>query len=90
METFMATCPKCGSSTSIDGASITVPGRGDVRERGLTATVYKKPTALVFRGAVTRTLTARICGQCGYVEFFVEDPSGLMAAVERDGHAHGS
>jgi hypothetical protein len=32
---------------------------------------YENPKALIFKGTHTGTLTAYICGQCGYTEMYI-------------------
>jgi hypothetical protein len=74
------TCQKCGSPTLIEGVRIIehVYGAGEV---DLSATVYKRPGAMLFKGEVSTPLTGRVCGNCGYVELFVADPQALLAAA---------
>ena len=77
------TCAKCSSSRLIDGVRILDSGqasRGD-----LTAAVYKKPAALIFKGEVTSKLVGRVCGSCGYVELYAEDPAALLDVARRVG-----
>ena len=35
---------------------------------------YEDPNALVFKGAKRTALYARVCGECGYAELYVENP----------------
>jgi predicted nucleic-acid-binding Zn-ribbon protein len=80
----MTTCPKCRSTDIIDEARIIDHGDHHSR-RDLAATVFKKPGAFIFKGAVSRPLTARVCASCGFVEFYVSDPKALhQAARERE------
>lgn len=80
----MASCPKCHATGIIDDAHIIDHGDHHTR-RDLSATVYKKPGAYLFKGAVSRPLTARVCASCGFVEFYVTDPRALLeASRERD------
>jgi hypothetical protein len=43
----------------------------------LTLVVYENPDALLFKGSNEGTLQARVCGECGYLELFLENPSEL-------------
>ena len=43
----------------------------------ITVSVYDHPEARVFKGAHTSTLRAQICGSCGSVESYVENPQEL-------------
>ena len=42
--------------------------------------VYENPEALIFKGTSMGTLNAWICGECGYVETYVENPEELYSA----------
>jgi hypothetical protein len=69
----------------IDGVRIIDHGNLD-KEYDLEATVYKRPGAMLFKGAVSTPLSARVCGNCGYVELFVANPQALLAAaIDRQG-----
>jgi hypothetical protein len=50
---------------------------------GLQAEVDEDPDALAFKGTHTGTLTASICGRCGYAELYVSNPAELLAAYRR-------
>jgi hypothetical protein len=70
-------CPKCQSTESIpdvrviDHAHLNQPME-------LSATIYTNPDAWVFKGPISHRFRARVCGSCGYTEFYVEDPRGLL------------
>ncbi len=76
----MNTCPKCNSTVLIDGVRI-LDRREKFAQDDLTVAVYKDPDAFLFKGEVKSELTARVCGNCGYVEFFATNPAELLAAV---------
>jgi hypothetical protein len=42
-----------------------------------------KPRARVFRGPVPHRLPSRICGECGFTEFFVDYPKYFLATRNR-------
>jgi rubrerythrin len=46
----------------------------------LTVHVYENPEAFFFKAASSGTLHAWICGECGYVETYVENPGELYSA----------
>ncbi len=75
-------CPKCGSSEVIpdvwiiDHAHCNIP-------MDLSATVYTNPDGWVFKGSISHRFKARVCGSCGYTEFYVDDPQGLLAIAKR-------
>lgn len=75
-------CAKCRSAKVIPRARII--DRGDYNVHAdLTVHVYENPEALIFRGTNAGTLTAWICGECGYVETYIENPGELYAAYLR-------
>lgn len=71
-------CGKCGSHRVIPNAKVI--SCADRAELGLVAVVARKPQAALFRGEVQTKLSARICGDCGYAEFFAEEPGVLLDA----------
>jgi predicted nucleic-acid-binding Zn-ribbon protein len=75
-------CPKCGSTEIIPDVRIIDHGHSNT-ELDLSATVYSRPEAWIFRGPVTHRFRAHVCGSCGYTEFYVEDPKGLLAAAKQ-------
>lgn len=75
-------CAKCGSTEVIpevriiDHAHLNQP-------MDLSATVYTNPEAWVFKGPISHRFRARVCGACGYTEFYVDDPQGLLTLAKR-------
>ena len=67
-------CPKCGSSKIIPRARVLAHGQysADVQ-----VVIYGNPDALIFTDPHYGRLMADICGECGRVEFRVEDPQEL-------------
>lgn len=43
----------------------------------LTLVIYENPDALIFKGSHEGTLYARVCGECGYTELFLDNPREL-------------
>ena len=74
-------CVKCGSNRFIDKVRL-MDQDGTYGEDDLAVTVYRKPDAMVFKGAVSHPVRPRVCGECGYLELYVEDPVGLLAESE--------
>lgn len=73
-------CAKCASDKVIPRA--TLVDRADYNiETNLVAKVYADPDAFLFKGAQRSEVVARICGQCGYVELYVENPEDLWESV---------
>jgi hypothetical protein len=72
-------CSKCKSPKVIPQARII--DRADYNvNTDLTIHVYENPEALIFKGASQGTLRARICGECGYVETYIDNPKELYSA----------
>ena len=63
---------------------VRVLDRGDsnIGVGDLGVLVYEDPNALVFKGAQKGTLYAQICGECGFAEFYLENPQELYAVVQ--------
>jgi predicted nucleic-acid-binding Zn-ribbon protein len=73
-------CAKCGSKVTVPNVRLIDRGESNI-SLDLSVAVYKHPDAWVFKGAVSHRLTARVCGECGYTEFYVENPQELLAAA---------
>ncbi|HEY9284132.1 MAG TPA: hypothetical protein VIP46_11820 [Pyrinomonadaceae bacterium] len=75
-------CAKCGSAKII--ARATVRDVGDYNVQGeLAVMLHENPDALIFKETFLSTLTARVCGECGYAELYADRPGALYAAHER-------
>ena len=42
--------------------------------------VVRNPEAVLFKGEVRAPLRAQICGECGYVELYAQNPGALWSA----------
>jgi predicted nucleic-acid-binding Zn-ribbon protein len=73
----MNNCPKCQSDKIIPDVQI-IDRAGHVIRLGVK--VFEHPEALVFKGAHAADLRSRVCGGCGYVESYVENPQELYSA----------
>ncbi len=71
-------CSKCGSTDVLNDIPVGVPDLTAV-----CALAFNKPAARVFKGPVAHRFLARVCGSCGFAEFYVEDPQGFMAVAKR-------
>jgi predicted nucleic-acid-binding Zn-ribbon protein len=69
-------CPKCQSTDIISNARPLDRGDGDFPHTAEVAT-YRNPGAFLFKGRQSTALTAWVCAQCGYVEFYACDPKAL-------------
>jgi predicted nucleic-acid-binding Zn-ribbon protein len=78
-----ATCPKCGSDEILLDVPV-VSSSDQFSAVPVSALVYNKPDAWIFKGPSPHRFVARICGGCGFAEFYVEDPKGLAATIKRN------
>lgn len=77
-------CPKCGSDKIIPRVRIIDRYDTDpTKKSDLELEVYQKPSAWIFKGTKAGALQASVCGACGYVELFVENPAELYAVYEQ-------
>jgi predicted nucleic-acid-binding Zn-ribbon protein len=75
------TCPKCGSHELIPDVQIIDHGHSNMR-MDLSATIFKHPDAVFFKGPVVHRFKALVCGQCGFTEFYVENAPQLLAVAK--------
>jgi predicted RNA-binding Zn-ribbon protein involved in translation (DUF1610 family) len=78
-------CPACGSDEIIPDVRI----RDSAQSRSsISAEVERSPNALIMRGAALSSVSAYICGQCGYLSLFADSPDMLADAYReaRGGH----
>ena len=72
-------CPKCGSSDVIPDVKAidrTYGGYGSTQTE-LTVATFRKPDAVILKGQQETTLSAWVCGECGFVEFYADSPKTL-------------
>jgi predicted nucleic-acid-binding Zn-ribbon protein len=74
-------CVNCGSEKVIP--DVQVQDQGQSSDGMLRARVDEYPHALLFKGTVFGYLKARICGECGYAEFYVDSPKELYETYLR-------
>lgn len=77
-------CPKCAAAQVIRNVRLT----GAVN-RPLGVAVEVEQEAVVLNAVVTRQLTARVCGSCGFAEFYVADPKELWDAAQLSPERYG-
>lgn len=72
------TCPKCNSKTVI--ADARVRDRGDFANMAqeFSISTYRNPDAMIFKEARISTVSAWVCGACGYIEFYADSPKTLQ------------
>ena len=72
------TCPKCGSIEIIADAKAIDRDQGGMHlGEQFTVATFGKPEALVFKEKRMTTVSAWVCGQCGYMELYADSPSSL-------------
>ena len=69
-------CPKCGSGDIIADAKAVDRGHGN-SERDMSVATFGKPTAMFFKDKHVTTISAWLCGQCGFVEYYADSPADL-------------
>jgi predicted nucleic-acid-binding Zn-ribbon protein len=77
-------CWKCGSDRMIKGARIIDRGHEGLKGN-LSVEVYEKPDAIVFKKTHQGTLSAFICGECGYTELYVSNLAELWTTFSNQG-----
>jgi predicted nucleic-acid-binding Zn-ribbon protein len=68
-------CPKCHSGEI-------VPNAEAVDHNALSIRVYEK-AGVMLRGMRSFPVRAWVCTNCGYTEFYVDNPSGLAQSYRR-------
>lgn len=71
-------CAKCNSDRIIPRARVV--DRGHYNGAGdLNVAVYGNPDALLFKEMHEGNVSARVCGECGFTEFYASNPAELYA-----------
>ena len=69
-------CPKCGCAEVIADAKAV--DRGDVNSiRDMEVATFRKPDALIFKGQQLTTVSAWVCSDCGYIEYYADSPANI-------------
>ncbi len=80
-------CAKCGSDKIIPQAKVI--DRADYNtETDLTVAVDEKPDAFVFKQRIRSGVTAKVCGNCGYLELYADEPQSLYSAYQNHNQTH--
>jgi len=74
------TCSKCGSDKVVPRARVIDRGDHHSESGNVRVGVARKPQALMFKGLERTDIWARVCGECGYTELFVEDARSIYQA----------
>lgn len=74
-------CPKCESRNVLrDAKAIDHYDYGVQQE--MKVGIDSNPAAWLFKGQASCTVSAWVCGDCGFVEFYADDPKKLVDAAE--------
>ena len=74
----MNECPECGSDKIIKGGKLR-PGESVLK---VNVVVFENPDALVFKSAVSSGVNATICGNCGFIRAYAEEPRQLWVTYQ--------
>ncbi|MGC2236262.1 MAG: hypothetical protein WA584_08880 [Pyrinomonadaceae bacterium] len=77
----MKKCPDCSSEKIIERARV-FDGGSNFVDKGLQVSVDANPDALVFKDTRRSDVKAKICGDCGYIQFYAEQARYLWRAYE--------
>lgn len=72
-------CPKCGTSNIIEDAKAIDRGHLNSEAADLSVATFRTPEAFVFKGKLSTSLSAWVCAECGYVEFYADTPKHLLS-----------
>ena len=74
-------CPKCKSTDILSNVKAVDRGEGNAGYH-LCVSVFADPDAYVFKGEERSPLSAWVCADCGYVEFYATSPEVLKQVRE--------
>ncbi len=72
-------CNRCGSDSILPRVRVVERGEDGLRQ-DLQLEVQRRPNALLFKRPERFTLSARVCGACGYAELYADSPGALHTA----------
>ena len=75
-------CIGCGSTRLVPNARL-IDRSGLDKKSDLTLEIYGKPDALIFKNTKKCVLNAVVCGECGHVALYVDDPEDLWRIHSR-------
>ena len=73
-------CQRCGSTDVIPKARVVDRGDYGADFGNIRIGVARKPHAAFFKGLEHADVWARVCGECGFVELFVDDARAIYRA----------
>ncbi|MEM6783328.1 MAG: hypothetical protein AAF624_06290 [Bacteroidota bacterium] len=72
-------CAKCGSDRIVTDAKTLLKDYGST----VQVSVDANPGAMMIKGTVRASLSARICATCGFTEFYADNLDALWDAHEQ-------
>ena len=75
-------CPKCNSDHMMDGAYIS-----DATNQRLVVGVDRHPDLGRLHHAASTQVHTSVCGSCGFVEMYANQPAELYEAYRKAGHS---
>ena len=70
-------CPKCESTNVIADARAEDRGHYNT-DQEMSVSTFRRPDALIFKETRTSKVSAWVCGACGFIEFYADEPKTLM------------
>jgi hypothetical protein len=67
-------CLRCKSEKIVPRVRVKAGGAYGPELVDITAVIYEDPDAMFFKNTHRGQLYARVCGECGHAELFVENP----------------
>ena len=72
-------CAECNSEKIVPAAKVI--DRAEYGAEGdLAVAIDENPEAFIFKERIRSPLSARICGSCGFTEFYTENPETIYSA----------
>jgi predicted nucleic-acid-binding Zn-ribbon protein len=75
-------CPKC-DSTNIIGNATAIDRSHYNAEEELSVATYRNPRAFIFQGKRSTSLSAWVCAECGYTEFYADSPQKIDPSMAK-------
>lgn len=70
-------CTKCGSDDILADAKAVDRGHGN-SVNDMTVATFRHPQALIFKGMRESTVSAWVCMDCGYIEYYADRPGRIV------------
>ena len=77
----MKNCPECNSEKIIKNVRV-LDNTENYVNADLRIAVDENPDALIFKQRSYSIVKAKACGDCGFIQFYAEDPKMLWTAYQ--------